>query len=217
MKFRERTEGHFEAFFERNAELRELEPALRAAVGTILETVRAGKKILICGNGGSTADSEHMAGELLKSFVLKRRISEGFRDKLVSAYGAEGEWMAENLQQGLKCIPLTSFCAYNTAFLNDCNEKMLFAQLVNALGEAGDVLVALSTSGNSGNVVAAVKIARALGIKVISLTGRSGGKMKELSDVLLNVPADETFRVQEYHLPVYHLLCLAVESECFDA
>ena len=94
---------------------------------------------------------------------------------------------------------------------------MLFAQLVNALGEAGDVLVALSTSGNSGNVVAAVKIARALGIKVISLTGRSGGKMKELSDVLLNVPADETFRVQEYHLPVYHLLCLAVESECFDA
>ncbi len=217
MKFKERTEGHFGTFFERNAELREMEPALRAAVETILKALRAGKKILICGNGGSTADSEHMAGELLKSFVLKRRISEDFREKLVSAYGAEGEWMAENLQQGLKCIPLTSFCAYNTAFLNDCNEKMLFAQLVNALGEEGDVLLALSTSGNSGNVVAAVKVAKALGMRVISLTGRSGGKMKELSDVLLNVPADETFRVQEYHLPVYHLLCLAVESECFDA
>ena len=214
---KERTEEHFFEFFGRNERLRFLEPAMREAVSVCLGSLRAGGKILVCGNGGSAADSEHIAGELLKSFVLKRRIPEAFRKELEAAYGEEGERIADNLQQGIPCIPLTSFCSYNTAFLNDCDGEMLFAQLVNALGRRGDVLIAISTSGNSKNVLAAARVAAALGMKVVSLTGRTGRKLKQFSDALLNVPEDETYRIQEDHLPVYHLLCLALESEIFEA
>ena len=161
-------------------------------------------KLLLCGNGGSAADCEHIAGEFLKSFVLHRNIEDDLKEKLKKEYAEDGEFMASNLQRGIKAIPLTSFCAYNTAFLNDCNDKMLFAQLVNSLGVKDDVLIAISTSGNSSNVVYAVKLARVMGIKVIAMTGEKGGKLKDLADVLLNVPSNETYRIQEYHLPLYH-------------
>ena len=176
----------------------------------------SGKKILICGNGGSAADSEHIAGELLKSFTLKRKPPVELCEKLTKAYGEEGTFIADNIQMGIKCIPLTSFNAFSTAFINDCDEKMLFAQLVNALGDENDILLAISTSGNSKNVCYAAQLAKIKNLKVISLTGDTGGKLKNLSDILLNVPSKIVYKIQEYHLPIYHLICLCVENELFD-
>ena len=136
--------------------------------------------------------------------------------KLKDIYGDEGTFIADNLQQAVKAIPLTSFCAYNTAFLNDCNEKMMFAQLVNALGIKDDILISISTSGNSKNVVYASMLAKSMGIKVIALTGETGGKLKDIADITINVPSKRVYRIQEYHLPIYHLICLCVESELFE-
>lgn len=213
---KERTEAHFSAFFEQYPQLRGLESALHGGAKLLTDAFCGGGKVLVCGNGGSAADAEHAAGELLKSFVLRRPIEGARRGKLIELYGGEeGNRLADGMQQGLACIPLTSFCAYNTAFLNDCNDEMLFAQLVNALGKEGDVLWAFSTSGNSANVLAAAKVARALGMRVLAMTGSSGGKLRAWADVLLNVPSDVVYRIQELHLPVYHILCLAAESECF--
>ena len=202
-------------FFKRHDELGYLADSMRSAVEILIECAKS-NKILVCGNGGSAADSEHIAGELLKSFVKKRPISDETRGKLTSLWGEEGDFIADNMQEGVKCIPLTSFCAFNTAFLNDCNEKLMFAQLVNVLGDSGDVLIAISTSGNSKNVCYAVQVAKAKGVKVIALTGESGGRLKDMADVLLNAPSKETYRIQEYHLPFYHLLCLCIESELFE-
>ncbi len=210
------TQMHIENFIKEKPEFEYMKDALLKAIEILAECAKNNHKILVCGNGGSAADSEHIAGELLKSFTLKRPIDDDFRKKLVSMYGEDGDFMADNMQQGIKCIPLTSFCAYNTAFLNDCNDSMLFAQLVNALGDAGDVIIGISTSGNSKNVLLAEKIAKAKGMKVISLTGETGGKMKEISDVLLNAHSNITYKVQEWHLPIYHQLCLCVECEMFD-
>ncbi|MDR0849894.1 MAG: SIS domain-containing protein [Christensenellaceae bacterium] len=211
---KETTKQIFRDFFERNPSLAELKKQLENAVELLFKST-AKNKILVCGNGGSAADSEHIAGELLKSFMNKRQVSSNFRDKLVREFGEEGNFIADNLQQGIKCIPLTSFCAFNTAFLNDCNEKLLFAQLVNALGDHGDVLLAISTSGNSKNVCYAAQVAKIRGMKVIALTGSGGGKLRGLCDVLLNVPSDIVYQIQELHLPVYHLLCLALENELY--
>lgn len=213
---KEITIEHINQFFDIHKDMSYLRPEIEKAVTYICD-IGQHNKILVCGNGGSCADSEHIAGELLKSFVLKRKVSQDFKQKLQEMYGEEGAFIADNLQQGVKCIPLTSFSAYNTAFLNDCNADMLYAQLVNVLGEAGDVLIAISTSGNSKNVVYAAKIAKAKGIKVIALTGEGGGKLKDLADVLLNVPSRIVYKIQEMHLPLYHLICLCVESELFEA
>ena len=203
-------------FLKENPKFEYLKQNLIDAVQLLTDCAKSNHQILICGNGGSAADSEHIAGELLKSFVKKRCVEGELKNSLVREYGEEGEEIASNLQQGIKCIPLTSFCAYNTAFLNDCNEKMLFAQLVNVLGDKGDVLIGISTSGNSKNVLFAEKLAKVKGLKVISLTGQSGGKMKEFSDVLLNANSTETYKIQEWHLPIYHQLCLCVENEMFE-
>lgn len=212
---KDRSKNYINDFFARYPEMEYLKENMIEAIN-VLVALKEENKILLCGNGGSAADCEHIAGEFLKSFVLKRNVSDELKNKLVGSFGEEGDFIANNLQRGIKAIPLTSFCAYNTAFLNDCNEKMLFAQLVNSLGIAGDVLIAISTSGNSANVVYATKVAKVLGIKVIALTGEKGGKLKDLADITLNVPSVETYRIQEYHLPIYHLLCLCVESELFD-
>jgi len=210
------TKKMFTECLERNPQLAPLESSIKEAV-QILYKASHKNKILVCGNGGSAADSEHIAGEFLKSFVLKRPIPSSFRERLIKDFGDEGNFIADNLQQGIKCIPLTSFTAYNTAFLNDCDGNLLYAQLVNALGEEGDVLIAISTSGNAKNVCFAAKVAKTMGIKVIALTGDTGGALKDISDVLLNVPSKITFQIQELHLPLYHLLCLAVENECFGS
>ncbi len=202
-------------FFERHTDLTYLDEPITKAIALIVN-LKKENKILLCGNGGSAADCEHIAGELLKSFELKRKLSEKMYKKLKDLYGDEGTFIADNLQQAVKAIPLTSFCAYNTAFLNDCNEKMMFAQLVNALGIKDDILISISTSGNSKNVVYASMLAKTMGIKVIALTGETGGKLKDIADITINVPSKRVYRIQEYHLPIYHLICLCVESELFE-
>lgn len=209
------TQNYINNFFKEKKELEYLKDAVVEAVGMLTDCAKA-HKILACGNGGSAADCEHIAGELLKSFMLKREIPLDIKDKLIETYGEDGQIIAENIQGGIKCIPLTSFCAYNTAYLNDCNEKLLFAQQVNALGDEGDVLIAISTSGNSKNVCYACQLAKVKGLKIIALTGSSGGRLKEFADVLLNAPSDVVYKIQEYHIQLYHLLCLALESEHFD-
>lgn len=209
------TKSYINDFINNRPELEYLRQPIIEAVKLIVK-MKKENKVLICGNGGSAADSEHIAGELLKSFALKRKVDQNLYDKLKDEYGDDGEFIADNLQQGVKAIPLTSFCAYNTAFLNDCNEKLMFAQLVNALGIEGDILIGISTSGNSKNVVYACKLAKVLGIKVIALTGESGGLLKNYADVLINVPSNVVYKIQEYHLPIYHVICLCVESELFD-
>lgn len=211
-----RTTEIIENFFEENPKFENLKTAIVETIESLTTCVKNGKKILTCGNGGSASDSEHIAGELLKSFMLKRRTPADVREKLVASYGEDGALIADSIQGGIKCIPLTSFCAFNTAFLNDCNEKMLFAQQVNALGDEGDILIGISTSGNSKNVCYAAQLAKVKGLKVVALTGEGGGKLKELSDILINVPSSLVYKIQEMHIQVYHLLCLALESEIFE-
>lgn len=210
---KERTLEILNNFFNQHNELKYLNEPICEVVSLIVG-LKKENKIMVCGNGGSAADSEHIAGELLKSFCLKREISPEFAEKL-NAFD-DGQYIAENLQQGIKCIPLTSFTAFNTAFANDCDEKMTFAQLVNVLGLEGDILLSISTSGNSKNVVYATKVAKAKGIKVVALTGESGGKLKDLADILINAPSNIVYKIQEYHLPLYHLICLCAESELFE-
>jgi len=207
---KQRTKQHLESFLGRYPALVYLAGEIEKTVAMLCEAQAAGGTILVCGNGGSAADAEHMAGELLKGFVLKRPID----DKLSDLIG--DKHLAQNLQSGIRCIPLTSFPAFASAFANDCAPEVNFAQLVNTLGKSGDVLVAFSTSGNSQNVLYAATVARALGVRVVGLTGKNGGKLRGLCDVLLNAPSDVVYEVQEYHLPLYHVICLMVESELFE-
>lgn len=195
----------------------ELDYLMQPLIGVIngLSHLPPQNKVLVCGNGGSAADSEHISGELLKGFLLKRPVSNELRNKLASMFD-DGGFIADNLQMGVKCIPLVALTSASTAFLNDCNPHLVFAQLVNSLACAGDVLIAISTSGNSKNVVYAAKVAKALGVKVVAFTGKSGGALKQIADVTLNVPSSVTYLIQEYHLPVYHLICMCVENELFD-
>ncbi len=180
------------------------------------DSFKAGNKLLIAGNGGSCADSDHISGELTKSFLFKRRIPQELHDSLVSLYSDEGEELAANLEGGLPVIPLTGFNASNTAFANDTNPQVSFAQLVNSLGSKGDVFLGITTSGNSKNILYPFMVARAKGMHSIALTGGTGGKSKDLADVVIVVGEKETFKVQELHLPVYHALCSMVEADLFD-
>lgn len=167
-----------------------------------------GHKLLICGNGGSAADADHISGELLKGFGHPRTLQEEWAERL-------GEDLAMNLQGALPTIPLTVFNALGTAYNNDCNAKYTFAQLTWGLGVAGDTLLAISTSGNSDNVLLAVKVAKAKGMLTIGLTGKTGGKLKELVDICICAPATEVFKIQELHLPIYHTLCFMLEDKFF--
>lgn len=203
-------------FFRRHADLASLRAPVEQCVAAIVDMHRRGNKLLLCGNGGSAADCEHIAGELLKSFCLKRRVDDDFRAKLVATCGNDGDVIADNLQQGVKAVPLTGFLGYSTAFNNDCDGHFVYAQLVNSLGVEGDVLMAISTSGNSANVYYAAQTAKAKGMTVVALTGETGGKLKGLCDVLINAPEREVYKIQECHLPLYHAICLAVETELFD-
>jgi D-sedoheptulose 7-phosphate isomerase len=170
-------------------------------------------KLLLCGNGGSAADCEHIAGELLKSFKVPRPLTETQKHAL-SDFDSNS-YIANNLQRGLPAIPLTGFMSFNTAFSNDVSPDLVYAQITHVLGRKGDVLIGISTSGNSINVLNALKAAKANGLYCIGLTGESGGQMKELCDICICVPASETYAVQEYHLPVYHAVCAAIEEEFF--
>lgn len=202
--------------FENYPELRPLSAVMERAAILLEETFRSGKKLLLCGNGGSAADCEHIAGELLKGFMQKRPLGRP-DPKAVYPFpeGTDGEYILSVLQKGLPAIPLPSLLAARSAYANDVDPKLDYAQLTYSLGVRGDVLMALSTSGNSENVCAAAAVAKAVGMQVIALTGSDGGRLKQLADVLIAVPAAETYRVQEYHLPVYHYLCARIEDDLF--
>jgi D-sedoheptulose 7-phosphate isomerase len=191
-----------------------VETDVRAAYEALHTCFAKGGRVYLCGNGGSAADCEHMAGELLKCFKIKRPMPDEFKATL-SAYGEDGEVLAENLEGGLPVVSLTGHVAFSTAFQNDNTPALVFAQQVNAYGRPGDVLVVFSTSGNSKNCIYATICAKAKGLTVITLTGGSGGKLAPMSDIAITVPAKETYQVQEYHLPVYHCLCAMLEEEIF--
>lgn len=180
----------------------------------INECYDKGKKLLICGNGGSAADSEHIVGELMKSFNKPRRIRKEISEKL-KKYGEEGEMLSETLEGSLRAISLTSHLSLSTAFSNDKEPKAAFAQQLYGLADEGDVLLLLSTSGNSENCVLAAITAKAMGLKVISLTGEKKSRLSDISDITVRVPEIETHKIQELHLPVYHTICAMLEEERF--
>lgn len=193
---------------ERLPELEDCRESIGLSYDALHECFASGGKILLCGNGGSAADADHWAGELLKGFCSKRPLSAKERKKLPA-------YAARHLQGALPAIPLTGFSALSSAFCNDVAPVLVFAQLTSALGRRGDVLVALSTSGNARNVCLAVETARARGLRTVALTGATGGRLRELCDICIRVPSRETYRVQEYHLPIYHCLSLMLEEAFF--
>ena len=172
--------------------------------------------IMVCGNGGSAADAEHIVGELMKGFKLKRPVRPEQRRLLQSLFAADGELLADHLQQAIPAISLVSQTSVSTAIINDVKAEMVFAQLVYGYGKPGDVLTGLSTTGNSKNVVNACKVAKALGIHTIAFTGENESQLSEICDVTIQVPAQEVYRVQEFHQPVYHTLCAMLEKKAFD-
>ena len=177
------------------------------AFAALRNCYQAGGKLLLCGNGGSAADADHWAGELLKGFARKRPLPPADQTRFPSGIGAK-------LQGALPAIALTGFPALSTAFANDVDPELIFAQLVWGLGRPGDVLVGISTSGNAANVCAAMETARARGLLCLGLTGQGGGRLAPLCDICIRAPATETYLIQEYHLPIYHCLCLMLE-DCF--
>ena len=192
-------------FYIRYPELECCKDDIEKALQLIIETYKNNGKILVCGNGGSASDSEHIVGELMKGFLLKRQVT----DERLS------QEMRENLQGALPAISLNSQTALMTAFNNDLNPDFVFEQQVYGYAKANDLLIGISTSGNSENVLNAVKVANSMGVKSIVLTGKDGGKLKNLATVSICVPANETYKIQEYHLPVYHYLCAKVEEDFF--
>lgn len=204
-----------ELLTERYPALSAIKQEIISAAELIINAAKNDKKLLVCGNGGSAADSLHIVGELMKSFVLKRRLPEELRQKLAETYPDFADYYNNNLQQAVSAISLVNEVGLTTAYSNDNSADLAFAQQVLGYGRAGDVLIAISTSGNSANVIHAARIAKAIGVKVISMTGEGGGKLAEYSDVLVAAPSKITYQIQEYHLPIYHALCLAAEAELF--
>lgn len=179
----------------------------------LYETYLHGGKILICGNGGSASDSDHIVGELMKSFRIKRNLSQIDCQKFKDVHG--GEVIASKLQKAIPAISLSSQTALITAIGNDSSYDMIYAQQVYGYGHVGDCLIALSTSGNSANVITAVKTAQALKMKTVGITGQKIGQLQELCDICIQVPAESTSSIQEYTLPIYHALCAMLETEAF--
>lgn len=176
---------------------------------------QSGRKLLVCGNGGSASDSEHIVGELMKEFKLKRKIYGNQSTALKEIDPELGQVLADNLQGALPAISLTGHSALQTAYMNDAVPELVFAQQINGYGKAGDVFLGISTSGNSKNVLYAAVNAKAKGLKVIGLTGAKENKLMKFADVCIRVPETETYKIQELHLPVYHCLCLMLEQKFF--
>lgn len=213
---KERTQKFIDEFFGRHADLLPLQETVLQACNMLISAFQNGNKLLLCGNGGSCADCDHIAGEFLKGFLLKRPVNEELKNKMAEQYGETGKDIADKLQQGLPTISLNTHSAAISAFENDVDPELIYAQQVLAYGKPGDVLVGISTSGNAKNVASAVMTANALGLHTIGLTGKDGGKLAQFAEIPLIMPQCETYRIQEDHLAVYHLLCAVVESELFD-
>ena len=200
---------------ERYPQLLPVKNEIGKAAECLIKCFQEGRKLLVCGNGGSCADSDHIAGEFMKSFEQKRPLAEKLKKELFSVDNERGKYLSEKLQQGFPAISLTAHSALISAIANDTDADLVFAQQVVGYGNPGDVLIGISTSGNSKNVLDGAITAKAKGMVVIGLTGETGGRMKTYCDILINVPGRSTAFVQELHLPVYHTLCLIVESAFF--
>lgn len=197
--------------------LEPIKTEINRAYQLLEECYAHGGKLLVAGNGGSCADSEHIVGELMKGFCKKRPVPGRFAEELKRIDQERGARLEEKLQGALPAIALTGHPGLSTAFLNDVDGELIYAQQVYGYGNPGDVFLGISTSGYSENVLYAAVVAKAKGMKVIGLTGRDGGKLREAADVAIIVPEKETYRIQELHLPVYHALCLMLEERFFEA
>lgn len=191
--------------FERYPQLNTCENDIETALVLMIDTYKKGGKTLVCGNGGSAADADHIVGELMKGFLKARKVT----DERIP------QDLREKLQVALPAISLSAHASLMTATINDNDADMIFAQQVYGYANENDLLIAISTSGNSKNVVNAAKVAKALGVKAIALTGETGGELKQFADVTICAPSTETYKIQEYHLPIYHYLCAKVEEEIF--
>ena len=206
---------HIESLLSRYTMLGTAREDIIKAYLVLEECYENGGKLLVAGNGGSAADSEHIAGELMKRFRIPRPVPSSFAEKLIEIDPLLGENLARNLERSLMAIPLVAHEALSTAYINDVDGVGVFAQQLYGYGRPGDVFLGISTSGNSRNVMAAAVVAKAVGIKVIGLTGAKGGKLAGIADVCVKAPSDETFMIQEYHLPIYHCWCLMLEDHFF--
>lgn len=204
-----------ERLIDRYPELSSCREQIQAAFEMIKDCYEQEGTLLICGNGGSASDAEHIVGELMKEFARKRPIPEEMQAMLKAVAPEDGEMIAKSLQGSLPALSLTGGLALSTAYANDANPVMGFAQQVYGYGKEGDVLLGISTSGNSKNVFYAMEVAKAKGMEIIALTGESGGRLKDIADVCICAPAKETADVQELHLPIYHTLCRMLEEAFF--
>ena len=211
----ERVEKHLDELVNRYPQLETCKEDIKKAYLILEECYKNDKKLLIAGNGGSAADAEHMAGELMKRFRIYRPVHDSLAKELIKIDAERGKNLAKNLEQSLMAIPLVAHEALTTAYINDVDGLGVFAQQLYGFGRNGDVFLGISTSGNSKNVMSATVVARAVGIKIIGLTGKDGGELAEVSDVAIKVPETETYMIQELHLPIYHCLCLMLEDYFF--
>lgn len=207
--------SYFNNFFSRFPEMESQQKTMQTVLELLESCFRAGNKLLICGNGGSAADSDHMAGEMLKGFVKKRPLSPELTTAFERIDPENGAELAASLQGSLPVINLNTHNALHTAFANDLDYTNVLAQLTLAYGKPGDVLLAISTSGNSKNLLRAVTVAQALGVYTVGISGRDGGKLRNRAETCIVVPQQETYRIQEVHLPIYHMLCLELEERLF--
>ena len=210
-----RLQKHIDLLIKRYPKLIVCKQDIISAFNIMEECYSNGGKLLIAGNGGSAADSEHIAGELMKRFKIQRPVTKEYANKLIQIDPERGPELAKNLERSLMAIPLVAHEALTTAYINDVDGLGVFAQQLMGFGRSGDVFLGISTSGNSQNVMNATVVARASGIKVIGLTGAKGGELAKVSDVAIKVPETETYMIQELHLPVYHCLCLMLEDRFF--
>lgn len=207
---------HLNLLIERYPVLAPVKEEIARAYEILKESYDKGGKLLIAGNGGSCADAQHIVGELMKGFCKKRPVSGEFRAALCAADAADGAEIADKLQGGLPAIALSDHQALNTAFANDVDANFCYAQQVYGYGDPEDVLLGISTSGNSRNLMYAVAVAKAKGMKVIGLTGKTGGRLAKAADCAIIAPSQETYMIQELHLPIYHALCLMLEDTYFE-
>lgn len=207
--------NYLDELMERYPALSPIKTSIEAAFRALSDCYTSGGKLLVCGNGGSAADADHITGELMKGYLKRRPVSDDVRVRLRAADAALGPALAEHLQGALPAVNLTAGSALLSAFSNDVRPELAYAQAAFGHGRKGDVLLGISTSGNASNVRSALVVGRAVGMTTIGLTGRGGGAMAGLCDILIAVPASRTFEIQELHLPIYHCLCAMVEERFF--
>lgn len=206
---------HLNVLVDRYPALEDAKDEIFRAYEVMVDCYANGGKLLVAGNGGSAADAEHIVGELMKGFENPRKPKKEYADKLIAVNAELGAVLAENLQGTMPAIALDGHLALSTAYMNDCEPLLCFAQQVNGYGQAGDVFLGISTSGNSKNILYAATVAKAKGMSVIGLTGANNSSLAEIADICIKAPQTRTYMIQEYHLPIYHCWCLMLEERFF--